>query len=805
MLNARPALLAIMKWTPFCLLAAFIVLSSPTAARTEEAPKGIRTTNLRIAPHWSDADHMWFRRQSAEGGSETVRVNALTGEMIVQSGEVPSNEGVAEFSGGPVPRSGPSDGSTEVEFLNETEAAVQLLWIDPGGSRKAYRKVAAGKSIRQHTYFGHAWMALGDDGSFYGSTIVEPGSRQIRIHKSFPKPPERGRREAAQADIDSPWQLRIHQGELQYRVVRPEETLNEDNERTQSASADAWVSVESVNRLVTAEESLERPQVSPDGRIVVVWKKTPGENRPVFTIESSPADGGRAKLRERIYPLPGDRLDAWELVVVDTATWERLPTELPVIDFGRPNVRWRDGHELVIEKIDRGHQRFRLFVVDPIAGTIRTPIDESTDTFLWTAHGPVVRLINYLQDSDQVIYSSEQSGYRHLYLVDLSEQQPIGPITQGDFLVREIVQIDEASQCIWMYVGEYHDHQDPYHRHLARVDFDGSEFRVLTDCDGDHEVQFSPNRSYFVDTCSRVDQPPVHELRSAETGELISTLATAERHVPAGMTAHLPKVFSAKGRDGTTDIWGFICFPDDYDPQSDRVYPVIENIYAGPHDSHVPKQYRNAGWYQEWTSLGFIVVRIDGMGTANRSKAFHDVCWHNLKDAGFPDRIAWMNAAAKAYPAMDIERVGVYGTSAGGQNACGALLFHGDFYKAAVASCGCHDNRMDKASWNEQWMGYPVGDHYAESSNIENAAKLEGDLLLLVGELDDNVPPESTLRLVDALIRANKPFDFLMIPGMGHSDGGSYGRQRTRDFFVEKLRPEKPVSRNRVAAKSARP
>ncbi|MEM6364421.1 MAG: prolyl oligopeptidase family serine peptidase [Planctomycetota bacterium] len=177
-------------------------------------------------------------------------------------------------------------------------------------------------------------------------------------------------------------------------------------------------------------------------------------------------------------------------------------------------------------------------------------------------------------------------------------------------------------------------------------------------------------------------------------------------------------------------------------------------------------------------------------------KRFMMFCWHNLKDAGFPDRIAWLRAAARKYPAMDLNRVGIFGTSAGGQNACGALLFHGDFYKAAMASCGCHDNRMDKASWNEQWMGYLVGPHYAESSNIEHADQLRGDLLLLVGELDRNVPPESTFRLVDALIKADKRFEFLMLPGVGHSNGGPYGQRLMRDFFVRKLSPEPAASRS---------
>ncbi len=168
----------------------------------------------------------------------------------------------------------------------------------------------------------------------------------------------------------------------------------------------------------------------------------------------------------------------------------------------------------------------------------------------------------------------------------------------------------------------------------------------------------------------------------------------------------------------------------------------------------------------------------------------------NLITPGFPDRILWHQAVAKKYPSDDISRVGIYGTSAGGQNSTGGVLFHPDFYKVAVSGSGCHDNRMDKASWNEQWMGYPVGPQYAESSNVDNARRLRGKLLLIVGELDKNVPPESTLRVADALIRAGKDFDYLVVPNAGHGSGGAYGARRMQDFFVRHLHGVEPPDRN---------
>jgi dipeptidyl aminopeptidase/acylaminoacyl peptidase len=188
------------------------------------------------------------------------------------------------------------------------------------------------------------------------------------------------------------------------------------------------------------------------------------------------------------------------------------------------------------------------------------------------------------------------------------------------------------------------------------------------------------------------------------------------------------------------------------------------------------------------------------MGTSNRSKAFHDVAWKNLADAGFPDRILWHKAVAAHYPYYDISRVGIYGTSAGGQNSMGALLFHPEFYDAAVSAAGCHDNRMDKIWWNEQWMGWPIGPQYAASSNIENAYRLRGKVLLVVGEMDKNVDPSSTMQLVNALIKADKQFDLLVVPGMGHGSGGDYGEVKRFDFFVHNLLGVEPPDHNAQVA-----
>jgi dipeptidyl aminopeptidase/acylaminoacyl peptidase len=318
------------------------------------------------------------------------------------------------------------------------------------------------------------------------------------------------------------------------------------------------------------------------------------------------------------------------------------------------------------------------------------------------------------------------------------------------------------------------------------VNFDGTGLTILTEGDGTHSIEFSPDRRFFLDTWSRVDQPPVHELRRAADGQRVCELERADAGELLGTGWRAPERFVAKGRDGETDIYGILVRPMNFDPN--RKYPVIEDIYAGPQGAFVPKSFSAYYPMQALAELGFIVVKIDGMGTSHRSKRFHDVCWKNLGDSGFPDRILWMQAAAARYPSLDLTRVGIYGGSAGGQSATRALLAHGDFYRVAVSDCGCHDNRMDKIWWNELWMGWPVGPHYAEQSNVTQAHKLTGKLLLIVGEMDENVDPASTMQVAHALIKADKDFDLLVMTGRGHGSAESaYGRRRRADFFVRHL------------------
>jgi dipeptidyl aminopeptidase/acylaminoacyl peptidase len=599
------------------------------------------------------------------------------------------------------------------------------------------------------------------------------------------------------------WEGYIEKGNLYIRAI-PDSTVTQ-------------VSTSNPGIKVTTDGSEAAPYGamtwSPDSKYLAGYLIHPVKDSSVYFVLTSLPGTTRGQLNGRPYKQPGDPFTTYDLFLfsVDDLSFSshqasstasqgpsntqpigvRVKTE--TIDFPgyAPPLHWRFDNPrfFTYEKFDRGHQRYRIIEVDATSGTTRNIVDEKTKTFIYMA-----RQNTWYPDSTNfVIRSSEKDGWRQLYLVDLLTGREL-PVTNGNWVVRDVDSIDRRNKQIWFSASGMNPGEDPYNIHHYRIGFNGRGLVSLTPEKGNHHISFSPGGKYFIDNYSQVNVPPVTKLRRAVDGREIALLEEADLSYYKTIGVAPPEVFVAKGRDGITDIWGIVSRPSDFDPA--KKYPVLENIYAGPHDSFVPKSFVPYSEMQSLAELGFIVVMIDGMGTANRSKAFHNVCWQNLADAGFPDRIRWIKALAEKYPYVDAERVGIYGTSAGGQNSVAALLFHPDFYKACVAACGCHDNRVDKQWWNEQWMGYPVGPQYDQQSNVTNAARLQGNLFLIVGEADTNVPPESSYRVADALIRARKDFDFLAVPGMDHSDGGPYGRIKKRNFFVKHLMEVEPPDIN---------
>ena len=493
-----------------------------------------------------------------------------------------------------------------------------------------------------------------------------------------------------------------------------------------------------------------------------------------------------------VYPKAGDVLSLYQPVLFDVAGRRELPIDnslFPNPYEMLPFEWWKDSRGFTFEYNQRGHQVYRVIEVSANDGKARTLIEEKSDTFVnyeeltrsQFDHGKYYR--KNLDDGKEIIWASERDGWEHLYLFNGRTGALIRQITRGNWAVRDVDYVDESNHEIYFEAGGMDRDEDPYYVHGYKIGFDGSGLTPLTPIDADHTLKYSKDGKYYVDTYSRLDRPPVVELHRAADASLVMPVDKADDGPLRAAGWHPAEPFHTAGRDGKTQIWGVIYRPLDFD--SKKKYPVIEDIYAGPQGSFVPKSFSPRA--EPLTALGFVVVQIDGMGTNNRSRAFHDVAWHNLKDAGFPDRILWHKAVAAKYAWYDISRVGIFGTSAGGQSAMGALLFHPEFYKVAVANSGSHDNRMDKIWWNEQWMGWPVGPWYAESSNAENAWRLQGKLMLVMGEMDKNVDPATTLQVVDRLIKAGKNFDLLFVPGGGHGAGGRYGERKLMDFFVRNL------------------
>src|ERR1043166_3639175 len=763
---------------------------SPQQRFNRRGDQGGRVYKESVTPHWFATNtQFWYRNNLPGGAKEFILVHAEKGTRQrafdhAKLAKALSTASGKEFTADKLPFDG-------FEFIEDGravrfEAAAKTWKCDLNtyqcieSTAVPTEKQSADASRSDHKRLETAASFANEDES------PSPQQDQPQTRRTG------GRRDGEQGRAprspDGKWTASIKEHNVWLRSEGGEEIqLSKDGETNNEYSRLEWAS---------------------DSRALLAWRIEPGERKEVYLVQSSPTGGGRAKMTSRPYPLPGDQFTKSELNLFSVADRKQIKPELGRFEHEwlTPRLRWsKDKSHFAFQQIDRGHQRFRVIEVDAQSGATRNLIDEQTKTFIWTAHTESVNLttVNWLENTEEIIYASESNGWRHLYLVDVKAGALKNPITQGEWIVRGIDRIDETNRQVWFRASGVFPDQDPYLIHYGRVNFDGSSLVWLTEANGNHSISYSPDRKYIIDTYSRVDLAPVNELRRVSDGKLVCKLEEADISELKSSGWETAEVFAAKGREGKTDIWGIISRPKNFD--ANKKYPVIEDIYAGPQGSFVPKPFSATRRYASQTDLGFIIVKIDGMGTANRSKAFHDVCWHNLKDGGFEDRILWMKAAAAKYPYMDLTRVGVYGTSAGGQNAAAAVLFHPEFYKVAVAACGCHDNRMDKASWNEQWMGYMPSEKlyskdadnwYSASSNIDNAHRLRGKLMLIVGEMDSNVPPESTMRFVDALIKAGKDFELLVVPGANHGTGGSYGVRRRDDFFVRNLLGAEPPDRN---------
>jgi len=732
----------------------------------------------QIAPTWLPDGHTFrYQVQTGPDTHEFVLIDARTGSSrtapdlaalgLPESAPLRSSATTLERRS--TRRTGVSSG---LRLVNELDLELSLFWIDSGGKRVPYGKIAPKSEREQHTYEGHVWLLAGPDGADFAvveagpvvSTFVIDGAGRKAEPKKVPSP---------ETSPDQAWIARVKTDHLVLRKTA------DGSERTLRAPIEAKATYRG------------RVSWSPDSKAFLVSAAVEVPERLVTIVDSSPSDQKQPKLKTFPYAKPGDDLPKPHLVLFRSGSEEGQVIDQtlfpnPFTQSHEIRVTWApDGSEAYFDYNERGHQRYRILAVDVATGEVRVVVEETAKTFIdytkktWR---------HWLHDRGEILWMSERSGWAHLYLYDIASGEVKNAVTSGAWPVREVLHVDAEKRQVWFLASGLREGEDPYHLHLCRANLDGGGFVRLTEGDGNHHVEFSPTREWFIDRWSRADHPPVHELRRSDDGTLVCELERADASALLASGWTMPERFVAKGRDGRTDIHGILIKPSPFDPA--KSYPVIEDIYAGPHAAFAPKDFGRLERLHEMANEGFILVKLDGMGTNFRGKAFHDVAWKNLKDSGFPDRIAWIREAAKTRPWMDLTRVGIYGGSAGGQSAMRAVLDHHDFYKVAVADCGCHDNRMDKIWWNEQWMGWPVDESYAQNSNADDAHKLGGKLLLIVGELDDNVDPASTTQVVAALQKAGKEFEYMPIIGAGHGAAETeYGSKARLDFLKKHLKP----------------
>lgn len=706
--------------------------------------------NLRVETHWLSGDRVWYRQEEANGKSAYLAVDTRSGATTPLFDEsklsgLLTKQGLPTYEPGKIP----------IGRLQASGDGHDIL-LRVAGKTYLYEQTA-GTLVTTDQKFAEAAPAAADDSSQYSTSTGEnapDGNASARI----------GSNGNVSVKVGSgPWKTVTHEGSFAF--------LN-------------WAG---------------------DSRHLLAWYVIPGDRKVLYLLHATGENKTRATLETRRYDQPGDKLDTYIPYVIDVQAGTEKKVDAPPMMNGAypwpsaPGTRWWNGGFLIDYPI-RGYQEYKVDWIDPNAATIRNVIDEKSDTFVNL--GKI--FLQPIPGTTDLLWNSERDGWDRLYRIDGTTGQVLNAVTPTHGVFRSLQWLDSKNGELYVMGNDFDDctskGQNPYLLHLYRVGLDGKGWVDLTPQNGTHTVAFSPDHRCFIDTYSWVNEAPVTSLVRTSDGHVVKELAKADISKLLSKGIRLPIPFNAKARDGKTDIWGIACLPTNFNPK--LKYPVIENIYAGPQDSFVPTSFYPVLRMSELAELGFIVVQIDGMGTDNRGKAFHDVCWHNIVDAGFPDRILWMQALAKKMPQLDLSRVGVYGTSAGGQDAVNAVLHHADFYKVAVASCGCYDNRIDKQWWNEQWMGYPLGPWYAEQSCDTNAAKLKGHLMIMVAEDDHNVPPESAIRLDDALIKAGKDFDFMIFPGSDHTDGGVFGERKRRDFFVQWLFGMNPPNWNSPPAKN---
>lgn len=562
---------------------------------------------------------------------------------------------------------------------------------------------------------------------------------------------------------------------------------------------------------------------SPDGRQIATFQHDGRGVRDMYLVSTNV---GSPTLQAWKYPLPGDSVVFRISRVIINSGADGKPRvvrlQMPpdahrstVSDHiacgsGICDTQWYpDGSHLAFISSSRDHKQAWLRVANATTGEVREVLHEESATQLGDASLPE-NLWRILPATNELIWWSQRDNWIHLYLYDLTTGALKHRITAGEGNVSGIVRIDEKARQIWFTANGKEAGRDPYFQHLYRIGFDGTGQVLLTSEAANHAVSVSPDGRYIVDTYSTPDVPPVTVLRD-RNGKVVQALERADitRLLASGWRAPIP--VTMKARDGATDIYGLMYVPSKLD--SARKYPIINHIYPGPQSGSVgPRSFVPArGDNQALAELGFVVVEIDGMGTPGRSKAFHDYYYGRMGDNTIPDQVAGMQALAQRYPFIDIDHAGIWGHSGGGFATAAAMFRRPDFFKVGIAESGNHDNRNYEDDWGERYQGLLVRgngtDNYAEEANQTHAKNLKGKLFLIHGMMDDNVPPYNTQLVADALMKAGKDFDMLMLPHARHGFGADspYVMRRRWDYFITNLQGNIPPKEYQIGRPRAVP
>jgi dipeptidyl-peptidase 4 len=537
------------------------------------------------------------------------------------------------------------------------------------------------------------------------------------------------------------------------------------------------------------EEVKERPAVfwSPDSSKLITYRIDSRHAGRFTSVQFVPSNQLRPKVFDVVYPLPGEVLPKAEPIVFDVRSLKRVDVKTPALDIafqGGPSFEWfPDNKRFHYETEDRGWKKVELREVDAETGEQKVVVTEESGKYV----DPQETTFRFLNNDSEVLLSSERDGWNQLYLFNAKTGALEKQLTRGEWVVRQVISVDDKNHRVYFLACGRERGEDPYLTHVYSVGLDGSGLQLLTPDNANHTASVSPDNGYFVDSYSRVDLPGGSVLRRTKDGSKVRDLQQADVAELMKTGWKFPEPFEGKAGDGATDLYGLIWRPSNFD--SSKKYPIIEQVYTGPQGFFVPKTFAAAMRLQSMAEVGFVVVMVDGRGTTGRSRAFHEFSYHNL-GGSFADHVEVIKQMAAKYSYMDITRVGIYGTSAGGYGSTHAILTFPDFYKVCVSISGDHDARLDKAWWNEVYQGYPVGSDYEEQSNVTLASHLQGHLLLEHGDIDDNVHPVETMRLADALMSANKSFDMLIVPNMYHGESGvhaAYLARRRWDYFVQYL------------------